>query len=106
MKNHENQLNLQKKQHNFQSVITLLLLFIATIYFLHNKDNIFMVHLGKLKWPFDELLVAMVTCKMCLVGKLLSRAYLHSWHSANIWNVFVKNVLIFFFLGIYGKFDF
>ena len=49
-----------------------------------------MVHLGKLKLPFTEFLVAMVTGQMCVVVKLVLRAYLHSWHSANIWNVFPK----------------
>ena len=42
-----------------------------------------MVHLGKLKLPFTVFLVAMVTGKMCVVGKLVLRAYLHSWHSAD-----------------------
>ena len=37
-----------------------------------------MVHLGMLKLPFIEFLVAMVTGKMCVVGKLVLRAYLHS----------------------------
>ena len=56
-----------------------------------------MVHLGKLKLPFTEFLVAMVTGKMCVVGKLVLSAYLHSWHSANIWNVFLKIFVKIFF---------
>ena len=39
-----------RKLHNFQSLITLLLLFIATNCFLHKNTDIFMVHLEKLKW--------------------------------------------------------
>ena len=49
-----------------------------------------MVHLGKLKWQFNEFLVAMVTHNMWLVRQLPPRAYLPSWHIANIWNVFLK----------------
>ena len=56
-----------------------------------------MVHLEKLKCQFDELLVVMVTCNMWFVGKLPPRAYLHSWHSAIIWNVFLQNFLKSFF---------
>ena len=76
--------------HNFQSLITLLLLFIATNCFLHKNTDIFMVHLEKLKCQFNGILVVMVTRNMWFVGKLPLRAYLHSWHSANIWNVFLK----------------
>ena len=56
-----------------------------------------MVQLGKFKLPFTEILVAMVTGKMCVVGKLVLRAYLHSWHSADIWNVFLKKIVKIFF---------
>ena len=56
-----------------------------------------MVHLGKLQWQFNELLVAMVTCNMWFVRKLPPKAYLHSWHSANIWNVFLKMFIKRFF---------
>ena len=49
-----------------------------------------MVHLAKLKWSSNEFLVAMVTRKMCFVGKLFPRGYLHFWQSANFWNVFLK----------------
>ena len=66
MKNHENLVNLQKI-YNFQYFITLLSFFIATNCFLHKRDNIFAVHLGKLKLLFSEYLVAMVTGKMCSV---------------------------------------
>ena len=45
---------------------------------------------GKVKWPFYELLVAMVTHEGCTVGKLLPRLYLSFWHTANIWKVFLK----------------
>ena len=71
MKNHENLVNFQKivkfsMLHNFTFI------FHSNKYmhsFLHMRD-IFTVHLGKLKLPFSEFLVAMVTGKMCSVGKL------------------------------------
>ena len=33
-----------------------------------------MVHLGKIKWPFYEILVAILAHKVCLLRKLLPRA--------------------------------
>ena len=86
MKNHENWINLQK--------IALLLLLLATKCFLHKTDDIFMVHVGKIKWPFYELLAAMVTHEGCLVGKLLPRVYLPSWRSVNIFFLFREMYII------------
>ena len=71
------------------------------------KDNIYMVHLGKLKWPFNEFSVAMVTRKMCLVGKLLPKGIFtflaQSQHLECFPNKFPNNFLS---IGIYRKFDF
>ena len=51
-----------------------------------------MVHLEKLKCQFNEFLVVMVTYTniMWIVGKWPPSAYLHSWHSANVWNVLLR----------------
>ena len=88
MRNNENWVNLQiityfSISHNFSFTFDN-----KTTVFCIKEVNSFMVHLGKLKWQFHEMLVAMLTCKICLVGKLLPRAYLHSLHSVNIWNKF------------------
>ena len=62
-----------------------------------------MVNLEKLalKCQFNEFLVVMVIRNMWFVGKLPPRAYFHSWHSANIWNIFFKICIkSFFFIGM------
>ena len=63
-----------------------------------------MVHLVKLKCQFNEFVVVMVTRNMWFIGKVPPRVYLHSWHSANIWNVFLKIFIKICFHRNLGKF--
>ena len=86
-----------RKLHNFQLLISLFLLSIATNCLLLKNNGIFMVHLVQLTWQFNDCLVAMVTRNMWFVRKLPRRAYLHFWHSANIWTVFLKILIKSFF---------